>query len=297
MLTNQVDSEIKNLLTGRSKEIELNQKNKANQLKEMESKGKKQIEEIKNIMNKNMLDLLNKLEKDQVEQSAKTKATVSKVRAIIEKQSNRAPYPKNLLGPHFTPNYTRINNMDGSIYWDTSEPAVLKPPDISAVGSGSGLFGTGIETFSFSIDWYFTLLFKETSVLNFYLYIPFHGYYIIYALDGLMDSKEASAKIDLCTSYFPLNVGLSAINECKNIFSLDSQNINVNGRIDGLKQASFVDAVSPMYPYIVFISATFNIYARGGGSYSELNFSSGNDNYIGIPLLYVRPDNWSVSQG
>ncbi len=297
MLTNQMDSEIKNLLTKRSKEIELHQKNKAYQLKEMKSKGEKQIEGIKKIMNKDLLDLLNKLEKVHVEQSAKTKDMVAKTRTVIEKQSNREFYPNNLLGPHYTPNYTRINNMDGSIYWDTSEPAILKPPAISAVGSGSGLFGTGIETFSFSIDWYYTLLFKETSILNFYLYIPFHGYYIIYAMDGLMDSKEASAKIDLCISYFPLDVGLSAINECKNIFSLDSQNIDVNGRIDSLKQASFVDAVSPMYPYIVFISATFTVYARGGGSHSELNFSSGNDNYIGIPLLYVRPDNWSVSQG
>ena len=297
MLTNQMDSEIKNLLTKRSKEIELHQKNKANQLKEMESKGEKQIEEIKNIMNKDLLDSLNKLEKVHVKQSAKTKDMVSKTRSIIEKQSNRELYLNKLLGPHFTPNYTRINNMDGSIYWDTSEPAILKPPIISAVGSGPGLFGTGIETFTFSIDWYYTLLFKETSILDFYLYIPFHGYYIIYAMDGLMDSKEASAKIDLCISYFPLNVGLSAINECKNIFSLDSQNINVNGRIDSLKQASFIDAVSPMNAYIVFISATFNVYARGGGSHSELNFSSGNDNYIGIPLLYVNPNNWSVSQG
>ncbi|MGA9293950.1 MAG: hypothetical protein WBV81_15250 [Ignavibacteriaceae bacterium] len=297
MLTNQMDSEIKNLLTKRSKEIELHQKNKAYQLKGIESKGKKQIEEIKNIMHKDLLDTLNKLEKVHIEQSAKTKDMVSKTRSVIEKQSNREFYPRNLLGPHFTPNYTRINNMDGSIYWDTSEPAILKPPSISAVGSGSGLFGTGIETFSFSIDWYYTLLFKETSILDFYLYIPFHGYYIVYAMDGLMDSKEASAKIDLCLTYFPLALPLVDINDCKNIFSLDSQNIDVNGRIDSWKKASFNDLVSSLYTYFIMITATFTVYARGGGSHSELNFSSGNDNYIGIPLLYVNPNNWSVSQG
>jgi hypothetical protein len=35
------------------------------------------------------------------------------------------------------------------------------------------------------------------------------------------------------------------------------------------------------------VSARLYVYARGGGSYSELNFSDGNANYIGVPWVYI----------
>jgi hypothetical protein len=36
------------------------------------------------------------------------------------------------------------------------------------------------------------------------------------------------------------------------------------------------------------VTAAFYVYARGGGSTAQLNFSSGNANYIGVPWVYIN---------
>ncbi len=37
----------------------------------------------------------------------------------------------------------------------------------------------------------------------------------------------------------------------------------------------------------LLVSSHFFVYARGGGSFSELNFADGNANHVGMPYVYV----------
>lgn len=71
-----------------------------------------------------------------------------------------------------------------------------------------------------------------------------------------------------------------------NVLDLHSQNINVNDRFDGWRTMSYSDLLGADRAYLR-VSASFYVYARGGGSTAQLNFSTGNANYIGVPWVEI----------
>ena len=70
------------------------------------------------------------------------------------------------------------------------------------------------------------------------------------------------------------------------MFDIDSQNINVNDRFDGWRTMYYADLLGADTAYLR-VSAIYYVYARGGGSFAELNFSDGDANYIGIPWVFI----------
>ncbi len=181
------------------------------------------------------------------------------------------------------PYYGTLHGSDGSVYWQGYNPGNIDLWD-SASGSGSGLFGTGAASFTVYMDWWFAYTTETSRFYNNAIYVPFHGFDIVQADDGFWDSKEAHVRIDLSAMGYQYN-GKPTANA--NVFDVDSQNINVNDRYDGWRSMNYSDLLGGGDTAYLRVTSSFYVYARGGGSLAELNFSDGAANYIGVPQVYV----------
>jgi hypothetical protein len=145
------------------------------------------------------------------------------------------------------------------------------------------LFGTGAGSFTVYLDWWFSF---RPDVNRFYsqqIYVPFNGFYIVRSDDGIFTSKYAEVNIDLAAEGYQYNwKGRSTTN----VLHVGNDNINVNDRFDGWRTFNYSSLLGADTAYLL-VSGIFYVYARGGGSYAELNFSDGSANEIGIPQVYV----------
>jgi len=210
--------------------------------------------------------------------------------AIVSPENETAAHP-GLAGGHlvapgslgwFTPYYGTLHGSDGTVYWQGYNPGNIDLSD-HANGAGSGIFGTGAGSFTVYMDWWFTYNAPADRNYGHTIWVPFHGFYILYSDDGFWDSKEAHARIDLSAVGYQYNYKATG---STNVFDLDSQNINVNDRFDGWRTMYYSDLLGADRAYLR-VSASFYVYARGGGSTAQLNFSDGNANYMGVPWVYV----------
>jgi hypothetical protein len=289
------DDILKQLVTARREEVVRLQKNQADQLEDLETRGQSRIAALKKTLPKDILTTLDSLDKMHNEASEATKAHVERVKAklaasAISPENETAIHP-GLAGGHlvapnslgwFTPYYGTLHGSDGTVYWQGYNPGNIDLWD-SASGSGPGWFGTGAGSFTVYLDWWFTYNAPANRNYGHTIWVPFHGFYILYSDDGFWDSKEAHARIDLSAVGYQYNYKATG---STNVFDLDSQNINVNDRFDGWRTMYYSDLLGADQAYLR-VSASFYVYARGGGSYAELNFSAGNANYMGVPWVYI----------
>jgi hypothetical protein len=290
------DDVLEQLVNERREEVVRLQKAHADQLKDLETRGQAQIAELKKTLPKEMVTALDNLDKTHEKASKATKSHVEKVRAELadaepSPEQETAMHP-GLAGGHlvcpsslgwFTPYYGTLHGSNGAVYWQGYNPGNIDLWD-SASGAGSGIFGTGAGSFTAYMDWWFTYNPPEDRNYGHTVWVPFHGFYILYSDDGFWDSKEAHDRIDLSAVGYQYNYKATG---STNVFDLDSQNINVNDRIDGWRTMYYSDLLGADRAYLR-VSASFYVYARGGGSTAQLNFSDGNANYIGVPWVYVN---------
>ena len=153
-----------------------------------------------------------------------------------------------------------------------------------AKGGGSGLFGSGAAS---NTQWVEFGFWFRPSVSRVYSIVPtnvFRGYYIVKADDSWYDSKEARASVNIWINVNQYNwKGWST----HNVMNVGGDNINSNSRLDtnrsnyhsallGGGDWAFIRVVVQMY-----------VYARGGGSYAELNFAAGTANYLQCPYCVI----------
>jgi hypothetical protein len=153
-----------------------------------------------------------------------------------------------------------------------------------ARGAGSGLFGTGVGKIQ---SWvYFGFWFKPPTS-RFYSIRPlfrFRGFTIVRADDGFFSSKRAEVKGTAWTNVHQYNwKGWNSVD----VYRTSDDNINQNRRrdIDRYTYNSYLLGGGDW----AWISCVIGLYAyaRGGGSYAENNFSTGNANYLCVPHVYV----------
>jgi hypothetical protein len=289
------DDILEQLVSERRDEVVRLQKSHADQLKDLETRGQARIADLKKTLPKEMVAVLDNLDKTHDKASTATKSHVEKVKA---KLADAEPSPEHetamhpgLAGGHlvapsslgwFTPYYGTLHGSNGAVYWQGYNPGNIDLWD-SASGGGSGIFGTGAGSFTAYMDWWFSYGAPQDRNYGHTIWVPFHGFYILYSDDGFWDSKEAHARIDLSAVGYQYNYKATG---GTNVFDLDSQNINVNDRFDGWRTMYYSDLLGADRAYLR-VSASFYVYARGGGSTAQLNFSDGNANYIGVPWVYV----------
>jgi hypothetical protein len=289
------DDILQQLVSARRDEVVRLQKSQMDQLKDLESRGKGRIEELRKTLPKDIGAALSSLDKSHDDASAATKARVDKIKSQL---AASGPSPENetavhpgLAGGHlvapsslgwFTPYYGTLHGSDGSVAWQGYNPGNIDLWD-SANGGGSGIFGTGAGSFTVYMDWWFTYRAPQNRTYGHTIWVPYHGFYILYSDDGFWDSKEAHARMDLSAVGYQYNYKATG---GTNVFDLDSQNINVNDRFDGWRTMYYSDLLGADQAYLR-VTASFYVYARGGGSTAQLNFSAGNANYMGMPWVHI----------
>jgi hypothetical protein len=288
------DGLLEELVAGRRQEVETLQKREADGLKDIEDRGKQRLKGLQESVGAEIATSIKSLAKSDAAAEKETTARVEKARARLSVASSPAPAPtehpgfvySDLAAPHtsgwITPYYATFHGSDGSVYWQGYNPGNFDEDDWAS-GAGSGIFGTGAGSFTTYIDWWFNFHPVDTKFYGHNIYVPYYGFYILYADDGFWDSKEAAARIDLSARGYQYGYKPSASN---NLFNTDSQNINVNDRFDGWRTMYYGDLLAGGDQAYLLVSTSFYVYARGGGSHAEWNFSSGAANYIGVPWVY-----------
>jgi len=284
------DNILEELVNARRKEVEGLQKSQAAQLEAIEKKGQASIKALRKSLPKEMVAALEEQEKMNDAASAATvefaEAAKAKLRSVVPSTDDGLAKKADIASPKaigfFRPYYGTLHGSDGKISWQGYNPGNIDLSDF-ANGAGSGLFGTGAGSFTVYMDWWFTFRAPENRNYAHTIYVPLHGFYILNADDGFWDSKEAHARIDLSAVGYQYNYKATA---STNIFDIDSQNINVNDRIDATRVMYYSDLLGADTAYLR-VTASFYVYARGGGSTAQLNFSSGAANYVGVPSVYI----------
>jgi hypothetical protein len=289
------DETLKELVTARREDVVRLQKSQADRLKDVESRGQERLADLKKTLPKEVVATLKSLDRMHDEATVATKSLTEDLKS---KLSSSAPSPENdtavhpgLAGGHlvapsslgwFTPYYGILHWSDGNIVWQGYYPGNIDLWD-ACNGSGSGIFGTGSCSGTLVMDWWFTYNAPQNRDYGHTIWVPFHGFYILYSDDGFWDSKEAHARIDLSAVGYQYNYKGTG---STNVFDMDSQNISVNDRFDGWRTMYYSDLLGADRAYLR-VSASFYVYARGGGSTAQLNFSDGDANYLGMPWVYV----------
>lgn len=153
-----------------------------------------------------------------------------------------------------------------------------------AKGGGNGWFGSGAGSYQVWAEWGYWF-YPETN--KYYSIIPhnvFRGFYILRADDGFWTSKEAKVKVSIWNNVWQYNwkgwTSTYALNE-------QGDNINVNKRFDTDRHTYYAALLGGGDWAYVRNVVGLNVYARGSGSYAELNFATGAANYLCAPHLHV----------
>jgi hypothetical protein len=289
------DETLAQLVSARREEVVQLQTDESDRLQNMEKRGQRQIKALRKNLSEDISSMLTGLDSASRESAEASTSNIDSVKArLIES----APSTKNETAVHpglaggrliapsslgwFQPYYGTLHWSDGTVIWQGYNPGNITVWD-SASGSGPGWFGTGAASATIFMDWWFYYTAPQDQNYNNTIYVPFHGFYILHADDGFWTSYEASASINLAATGYQYNYKPTATT---NVFSMDSQNINVNDRFDGWRTMYYSDLLGADTAYLL-VSASFYVYARGDGSYAELNFADGTANYLGVPWVYV----------
>ena len=291
----QPDELLEQLIAARREDVVRLQKAQAANLQDVESRGKVRLSALRKSLPKDFVTVLDTLDRTHAEAEAAAKSRHSEVAAglaetVVAPENLTAAHPGlaggQLIAPSslgwFTPYYGVLHGSDGSVYWQGANPGNI---DLSvyANGSGSGLFGTGAGSFTVYMDWWFRYQAPQNRNYAHTVWVPFHGFYVIHADDGFWDSKEAHARIDLSAAGYQYNWKAGG---STNVFDMGGQNLNVNDRFDGWRTMYYADLLGADWAYLR-VTASYYVYARGGGSGAQLNFADGNANFMGVPWVYV----------
>jgi hypothetical protein len=280
------DETLAQLVAARREEVAQLQAAQADRLSELETRGQARMAALNKSLPREIVSTLDNLDRTHEEATVATRSNVEEVRARLV-ESSPSPQNETAAHPGLAGGHLIAPNSLGwfTPYWDSVNGYNTGNIDVSAAcsGSGSGIFGTGANSQTVEVDWWFTYAAPQDRNYGHTIWVPFHGFYIIYADDGFWDSKEAHARIDLSAVGYQYNYKATGTT---NVFDMDSQNINVDDRIDGWHTMYYADLLGADTAYLR-VSATLYVYARGGGSHSELNFSDGNANYLGVPWVYI----------
>ena len=289
------DETLKQLVDTRREEVVRLQRAQEEQIRDLESRGTRRMSELKKILPKEFSSVFESLDKMHEQSSAATKSNIEEIKArlinSVPSIENETAFHPGLAGGHliapnslgwFTPYYGVLHWSDGTVIWQGYNPGNIDLW-IASSGSGSGIFGTGASSGTLIMDWWYTYTPTVNRNYGHTIWVPYHGFHILYADDGFWDSKEAHVRMDISAVGYQYNYKATG---STNVLDLDSQNINANDRFDGWRTMYYSDLLGADRAYLR-VSSSFYTYARGGGSTAQLNFSDGNANYMGVPWVHI----------
>ena len=151
-----------------------------------------------------------------------------------------------------------------------------------ARGAGWGCVG-GRAGRRVCVDWWYSFRPRWTKWYNAVSRVYYNGYYIVKASDKRYNCKYARADVDLLMNVYQFNwKGWSRWNA----LHVAGSNISVHRRFDAVRRANYPVLLRRRDRAWIRVRTCLDVYAKGSGSYAELNFSTGS-NQIRAPCLYV----------
>ena len=279
------------LLAARREQVVALQKAQSEELADLEARGQDRLASLRKSLPKELAAYLKKSEDaESTVAAAAAKDTETAAARLAEADPAESTALALVLGNGpaaaavgwLSPYYGTLHGSDGSVYWQGYNPGNIDA-SCYANGAGSGIFGTGAGSFTVYMDWWFTFNAPENRNYAQTVYVPFNGFYIVRADDGWFDSKQANVDISLSATGYQYNYKPTGT---ANVLAVGNDNINVNDRFDGWRTMYYSDLLGADRAYLL-VTAKLYVYARGGGSTAQLDFASGNANYLGVPLVYV----------
>jgi len=295
-ITTEVDQVLEQLVAERREEVLGLQKEEASRLERLEKSGAARLSRLQKDLPEELSKVLSAQEKtheDLAADAAKdTEDILQRMTSFeVAAESSAATHPglgrgslaaeANAVGWVY-PYYGTLHGSNGAVYWEGYNPGNIDA-SVFASGAGSGLFGSGAGSFTVYMDWWFTYRAPDNRNYSHSIYVPFNGFHIVRADDGFWDSKEAKVSIDLTAIGYQYNYKASATT---NVLSISDDNININDRFDGWRTMYYAQLLGADQAYLR-VTASLYVYARGGGSHAQLNFSDGSANYLGVPVTLV----------
>jgi hypothetical protein len=153
-----------------------------------------------------------------------------------------------------------------------------------AKGAGSGLFGSGAGSYQVWAEWGYWFMPNANKYYSVNCHNVFRGYYIVKADDGFWTSKYARAYISVWVNVWQYNwKGWTNVG----VLDVRDDNINVNNRFDTDRHTYYSALLGGGdWAYVRNVVGLY-VYARGGGSYAELNFATGAANYLMAPHVHI----------
>lgn len=151
-----------------------------------------------------------------------------------------------------------------------------------ARGGGWGCIG-GRASIGRSVDWWYYFRPKTTKYYAIQPRVTYNGFYIVRANDKSYNCKYAKATIDMSVNVHQYNwKGWSSWN----VLTVADDNISVNRRFDNTRRVNYSALLGKNDLATIRVRSSLYAYAKGSGSYAELNFSAGS-NQLCAPPLYI----------
>lgn len=153
-----------------------------------------------------------------------------------------------------------------------------------ASGAGNGWFGSGAGSYQVWAEWGYWYFVPTSKFYGITTHDQFHGYYIVRSFDDWWISAYSRAVVSTWTNVWQYNwKGWSSVN----VLDVGGDNIDVNQRLDTDRHFySTALLAGGDWAYIRNVVGLY-VYARAGGSYSELNFAVGSANYLAAPHVHI----------
>jgi hypothetical protein len=167
---------------------------------------------------------------------------------------------------------------------------IVTKPRAFAKGAGAG-FGDSNSMDVKCWFWFYVTGANTPSAGTIYAwpYLDLHGNYSLYSNDGWLTSKEAHAKLSISTRMYRTNYSYAPTSTAT-ILDKGSDNIDQAGRVDftGWNNQSKGETQLDSYePLMVQVIVELKCEGKGSGSYGEIDFQTGDQNYVKIPFLRV----------
>jgi|SRR5215207_4023342 len=153
-----------------------------------------------------------------------------------------------------------------------------------AAGDGNGWFGSGAGSYQVWAEWGYWYWVPTTKYYGITTHNTFRGYYIVRSFDDWWISAYSRAVVSIWVDVWQYNwKGWSNVNA----LDVGGDNINVNQRFDTDRHHYYTALLGGGdWAYIRNVVGLY-VYARAGGSYSELNFAAGAANYLSAPHVHI----------
>lgn len=153
-----------------------------------------------------------------------------------------------------------------------------------ASGAGNGWFGSGAGSYQVWAEWGYWYWVPATKFYGITTHNTFRGYYIVRSFDDWWISAYSRAVVSIWVDVWQYNwKGWSTINA----LDVGGDNIDTNQRFDTDRHHYYSALLAGGdWAYVRNVVGLY-VYARAGGSYSELNFAVGAANYLAAPHVHI----------